>query len=91
MTRTLAALALLVCTLAPALAHAALSQDEMVAALKVLDDRQQNSGDYKSLVLIEQKEKGKTDLLYEAVVYRRDEDDKLMILFRKPKSEAGPG
>ncbi len=91
MTRTLAALALLVCTLAPALAHAALSQDEMVAALKVLDDRQQNSGDYKSLVLIEQKEKGKTDLLYEAVVYRRDEDDKLMILFRKPKSEAGKG
>ena len=41
--------------------------------LQTVDDRQRNSGDYKSLVYIEQKEKDKSDLVYEAVVYRRDE------------------
>jgi outer membrane lipoprotein-sorting protein len=69
----------------------ALSEAEMVQLLGVIDDRQRNSGDYKSLVFIEQKERDKSDLLYEAVVYRRDEDDKLAILFLKPKSEAGQG
>ena len=31
----------------------------------------------------------KTDLVYEAVIYRRDIQDKLMILFTRPKAEAG--
>lgn len=69
----------------------ALSDAEMLALLQVIDDRQRNSGDYKSLVYIENKETGKADVLYEAVVYRRDADDKLMILFTKPKAEAGKG
>jgi outer membrane lipoprotein-sorting protein len=64
---------------------------EALAMVKELDERQRNSGDYKALVFIEEKEKDKNDLVYEAVVYRRDEDDKLMILFLKPKSEAGKG
>ena len=72
-------------------AAAALDEPAMVALLKVIDDRQENNGDYKSLVYIERKEKNKNDLLYDAVVYRRDEQDKLMILFLKPKSEAGKG
>lgn len=75
-------------TVSPALA---MSENEMVSLLETLDDRQRNSGDYKSLAFIEQKEKGKTDLVYEAVVYRRDEQDKLMILFTRPKAEAGKG
>ena len=53
-------------------ARAQLSDAEMVALLEKIDDRQRNSGDYTSLVYIEQKEKGKADLLYEAVVYRRE-------------------
>lgn len=65
--------------------------DQMHAMLATIDDRQQNSGDYTSLVLIEQKEQGKSDLLYEAVVYRRDVSDKLAILFTKPQQEAGKG
>jgi hypothetical protein len=65
--------------------------DEMVGMLRVIDDRQRNSGDYKSAAFIEQKERGKDDLIYDAVVYRRDDDDKLMILFTKPKAEAGKG
>jgi hypothetical protein len=40
---------------------------------------------------LEQKEKDKADVVREAMVYRRDGDDKLMILFTKPKGEAGKG
>lgn len=74
-----------------AVALAAPSQAELVQMLTVIDDRQQNSGDYKSLVYIENKQAGKSDLVYQAMVYRRDADDKLIILFLKPSSEAGKG
>ena len=53
--------------------------------------RQANSGDYRSVAYLEQKEKGKADTAFEIVFYRRDADDKLMILFTKPKNEAGKG
>ncbi len=69
----------------------ALEKAEMVKILQEIDDRQRNGGDYKSLVYLEQKEKDKTDTVREALVYRRDADDKLMILFTKPKGEAGKG
>jgi len=73
------------------LAFAAPTTAEMVKMLTVIDDRQENSGDYKSLVYIENKQKEKSDLVYQALVYRRDADDKLIILFVKPQSEAGKG
>ena len=69
----------------------ALTQQEVDDLLKELDERQRNSGDYKALAFIEQKERGKNDLVYQAVVYRRDADEKFMLLFLKPKSEAGKG
>ncbi|KFE71805.1 outer membrane lipoprotein-sorting protein [Hyalangium minutum] len=69
----------------------ALDAAELKKTLEVIDDRQRNSGDYKSLVYLEQKEKDKADTVREALVYRRDADDKLMILFTKPKGEAGKG
>ncbi|MBC7793710.1 MAG: outer membrane lipoprotein-sorting protein [Clostridia bacterium] len=70
----------------------ALGTEEMIAVLRTIDQRTGNNvGDYKALVYIEQKEKGKDDLLYESVVYRRDADDKLMIVFARPKAEAGKG
>jgi Outer membrane lipoprotein-sorting protein len=40
---------------------------------------------------MEQKERDKADTVREALIYRRDADDKLMILFSKPKAEAGKG
>jgi outer membrane lipoprotein-sorting protein len=73
------------------LAAAAPTADEMVAKLATIDDRQRNSGDYKSTVYIETKESGKSDLIYLADVYRRDESDKLVIMFTKPAAEAGKG
>ncbi len=83
---------LLAAVLFATVAHAApLDGPTMVGLLKEVDDRQRNGGDYKSLIYLEQKEKGQTDTVREALVYRRDADDKLMILFTKPKSEAGKG
>ena len=72
-------------------AWAAMSEQEMVSLLKTLDERQRNAGDYKSLVFIEQKEKGKNTRVFEAVIYRRDATDRFMLLFTRPKSEAGKG
>ena len=67
------------------------SQEQLVSMLKVIDERQQNTGDYKAIAYLEQKERNKDDVAREVVVYRRDADDKLMILFTKPKTEAGKG
>src|SRR4051812_48037337 len=72
-------------------AFADLTEAEMVTLLKEQDDRQRATGDYKALAYIEQKEKDKADIVREMLVYRRDADDKLMLLFTKPKSEEGKG
>lgn len=69
----------------------ALDAAQMKQLLETLDERQRNGGDYKSLIYMETKEKDKADVVREAVVYRRDADDKLMILFTKPKGESGKG
>jgi outer membrane lipoprotein-sorting protein len=69
----------------------AMTQAEVDAIVLEVDNRQRNSGDYKALVYIEQKERDRNDLVYQAVSYRRDADDKLMILFLQPKAEAGKG
>lgn len=69
----------------------ALTQAEVDAIIKGVDERQRNSGDWKSQVYIEQKETDKTDVVYDAVVYRRDANDALIILFVAPKAEAGKG
>lgn len=55
-------------------AHAELSEPEMVKLLEEIDGRSRNSGDYKALAFLEQKEKDKNDILYDTVVYRRDAD-----------------
>jgi hypothetical protein len=67
------------------------TKEELVATLKELDERQRNGGDWKALTYIEQKEKDKADIVREMVIYRRDADDKLMLLFARPKSEEGKG
>lgn len=61
------------------------------ALVALIDDRQRNTGDYASSVFIDQKEKDGSTKAFEARVYRRDSDDKWMLLFTKPKSEAGKG
>lgn len=68
-----------------------LNKEQMLGVLKTIDNRSTSTGDYKALVYLEQKEKDKTDTVREALVYRRDADQKLMILFTKPKTEEGKG
>lgn len=80
----------------------ALTEEETKKVVAQVDEKQRNSGDYASTVVIEEWEKKKTaakddkssyDLkkAFEARVYRRDDDDNLIILFSKPKAEAGKG
>jgi outer membrane lipoprotein-sorting protein len=72
-------------------AHAAASKSQLADILKVVDERQRDAGDYRSSVYIEQKEKGKVDVIYDAIVFRRSEDQKFLILFTKPKASQGQG
>ena len=69
----------------------ALTQPEVDKIVEAIDDRQRNSGDWQSDVYIENKEKDKNDVVYDAKIYRRDESDSLIILFQLPKAEAGKG
>src|SRR5262245_1143289 len=66
----------------------ALTLEKMVELLKGIDIRIRSSGDYKALFYLEQKEKDKADQVREGLAYRRDSDQKLMILFTKPKTDA---
>ena len=85
------ALATLTNLLAPGMAQAALSKEQLVDILKVVDDRQRNQGDWRSNVYIEQKEKNKVAVVYDALVFRRSADQKFMIIFTKPKASQGQG
>ncbi|HZN91511.1 MAG TPA: outer membrane lipoprotein-sorting protein [Myxococcales bacterium] len=95
--RTLGTMAAVVSVAAAAVvaggARAAEAMDKaaMVKLLWTLDDRQKNPGDFKMLAYLEQKERDKTDVVREALIYRRGADRKLIILFTKPKAEAGKG
>ena len=72
-------------------ALAAPSDAEVHKIIQTIDERQRNAGDWKALCYMESKEKGKTDTIYELLVYRRDQDDQQLFLFTKPKSEQGKG
>jgi hypothetical protein len=77
--------------LSPSVARAAVTKSELVETLKVVDDRQRNQGDWRSFAYIEQKEKDKVAVVYEAFIFRRGADKKFMILFTKPKASQGQG
>jgi len=84
------AAALLTTFVVPGIAQAATKQ-EMVDLLKAVDNRQRNQGDWRSVVYMEQKQKNKVDVAYEALVFRRSQDQKFIILFTKPKASQGQG
>lgn len=77
--------------LAPGAARADMAPDEVQALLREIDERQRAPGDYKALALIEQKRGGEADAIYQSAIYRRDESERFMILFIRPRSEAGKG
>lgn len=71
-------------------AWSAPSAEEVARFVRTVDERQAHAGDSKALVYLERKSRT-GDLVYEAVVYRRDRDDKLAIVFVSPAAEAGRG
>ncbi len=75
----------------PAKAKETLPKEKMVDLLKGIDQRIKSPGDYKALFYLEQREKDKPDVVREGLAYRRDLDEKLVILFTKPKTEVGKG
>jgi hypothetical protein len=85
---TLATLSLVAQVSTPA---ESLNYEKMVELLRGIDLRIRSSGDTKALFYLEHREKDKPDLVREGLAYRRDIDEKLMILFTKPKIEAGKG
>lgn len=76
---------------APPAGKSTLGVPESTALVRVVDDRQRNSGDYQALCYVKETERGKEPKVLQVVVYRRDQDDKIIILFTKPKEEAGKG
>ena len=72
-------------------AHGAPADPEVLSILRTLDEHSNNYKDYRSDVYIETKEKGKLTLVYEASIFRRKEDHRLMLLFTKPKTSQGVG
>jgi hypothetical protein len=87
--RKLLPLALLL-LLAPSPARP-LEQEATDKVVRTIDERERSSGDWKALAYMEAKEKDKTDVVYELVVYRRDKEQKLLFLFLEPKTEQGKG
>ena len=68
-----------------------LAAAEMVEMLKTLDHRMSFPVDYSARVYLEQKRPGQSDRVFELLILRRDRDDSLIMLFAKPKTEAGKG
>jgi len=92
MKKTGQILLLLLFIMAPVyLFSAQLSKEKMVEILAGIDQRVKNNGDYKSLVYMEQRKKDEPDVVFQMIVFRRDLDQKLMMLFTQPKSETGKG
>ena len=89
--RLAAAAGALLASLAAPHVALALTKPELVEFLKAVDQRQQNQGDWRSMIYMEQKEKGKVDVAYEALVFRRSQDQKFIILFTQPKASQGQG
>ncbi len=64
---------------------------DLPALLKQIDQKLTSPGDYTAEVYLEQKQAGKEDLAFQLLVYRRDEDQSLIFLFKKPKTRVGEG
>lgn len=68
-----------------------LDQQQVDELIIELDKLSHFDSDLRAQLYLQQKHREKGDLLYKAVVYRQDENDRLMMMFIKPKSDAGKG
>lgn len=87
-----AALILAVCAVVfPGAAFAALDAKQSEALIRRVDAIQVRGGDWKGLAVLVHQEKGKPAVAQEAVVYNRDDGMKMVLVFLKPKTQAGRG
>jgi hypothetical protein len=86
--RLLAACATVLLTASQA---SALTPDEVRKVVAEVDERQRAVGDFKAHAFITQKQKGREDIAWESVFYRRGADNKFMFLVLGPRTEAGQG
>lgn len=82
--------ALLMLTLSVSV-QANLSQDQVNSLIKKIDAQTAFDSDFQATVFLQQKHREKGDRIFQAAVYRRDENNRFMMLFVKPKAEAGKG
>ncbi len=68
-----------------------LGMDKALALVKVQDERQHNTGDFKATAFVKDTERGKDPTVSEVEYYRRDRQDKFLILFLAPRDQAGQG
>lgn len=68
-----------------------LSNADALKVVQTIDERQFNSGDFKGTCYIKETEKGRDPRLLQATYFRRDKDEKILILITKPKQESGKG
>ena len=81
----------LICLAATVSAQAGHTPIQVVDLLRTVEGRQQNSGDWRSVVYVEQREKGHDTVAFEMVTLRRSEDQKFLMLFSAPKAARGQG
>lgn len=73
------------------LAEQTMSKEEVQALMQELDRKTQFEGDYKAVAMAHSKNREKGESVQQMAIYRRDADNRLMLLFLQPKSDAGKG
>jgi len=86
----LAALGLMLAV--PGVARAAdLSKDEVEQVLRLADEQRSNDGDFKAVIALRHHRRSGPPVNQELLVYRRDSQKRMVLLFTKPKVDAGRG
>lgn len=73
------------------IAQANLEPGEVQKLLKTIDERQKAPGDYRAVAIIDQHRGDSEHSIFQSQIYRRDVDERFLILFTKPRTEAGKG
>lgn len=67
------------------------TQQEIDSLIRRVDELQRRGGDFTTVSVLENKERGQSAAIRELVVYNRDVGASMTLIFTKPKSEEGKG
>ncbi len=71
--------------------QATMTPEQVAVLMKDMDVKTKFEGDYKAVALTHSVNREKGENIQQIAIYRRDADERLMLLFLKPKSDAGKG